>query len=241
MKCIAIDDEPIALSVITQYCSRLEDMELTTFTDPVAGLEAIRDSAPDLLFLDIEMGDVHGVVFAKEVPASTHIIFTTAYSKFAIDGYDLGVVDFLHKPFSFARFTKAVERAAERIKSAQSSNSNSSKTIPEIPEEHITVRVEYRNVTILLRNIIYIEAMDNYIRIHTTTSPKPIMSLMSLKATCSELPEQHFMRVHRSYVVARRYISSYTKSEISLQNSSSKIPIGRIYADDFFSWVGLQK
>lgn len=237
MKCIAIDDEPIALSVITQYCSRLEGMELTTFTDPMAGLEAIRESAPELLFLDIEMGDVHGIVFAKDVPSTTHIIFTTAYSKFAIDGYDLGVVDFLHKPFSFARFSKAVVRATERIEASQSRNRDNNNTESEISEEHITVRVEYRNVTILLRNIIYIEAMDNYIRIHTTTSTKPIMSLMSLKSIYTGLPDQYFMRIHRSYVVARRHIASYTKSEISLQNSTSKIPIGRIYTDDFFNWV----
>ncbi len=233
MKCIAIDDEPIALSVIAQYCSRLEGLEVTTYTDPVDGLAAIRTETPDLLFLDIEMGDVHGVTFAKEVPPTTQIIFTTAYSKFAIDGYDLGVVDFLHKPFSFARFTKAVERAKERIAAL----ANTKKTAPKEVEEHITVRVEYRNVSVSLSQITYIEAMDNYIRIHTTTSSKPITSLMSLKAICTELPEQRFMRVHRSYIVARRWISTFTRSEITLQKSTSKVPIGRIYSDDFLGWI----
>lgn len=238
MRCIAIDDEPIALSVITQYCSRLEGVELMTFTDPMEGLEAVKATSPALLFLDIEMGDVHGVALAKEVPQSTHIIFTTAYSKFAIDGYDLGVVDFLHKPFSFARFTKAVERVQSRIEALKLSQKidESSQSKDDVTDS-ITVRVEYRNVTIMLKDITHIEAMDNYIRIHTANTPKPITSLMSLKSISLELPEQRFMRIHRSYIVSRRWIASYTKSEITLQSSLLKIPIGRIYSDEFLTWL----
>ncbi len=237
MKCIAIDDEPIALSVIAQYCSRIEDLEVTTYTDPIEGLNAIRLDAPDLLFLDIEMGDVHGVALAKEVPASTKIIFTTAYSKFAIDGYDLGVVDFLHKTFSFTRFTKAVERAKERIQAAAAASTSDVAAVEGTEEESITVRVEYRNVTIALKDITYIEAMDNYIRINLASTPKPIMSLMSLKTISLDLPKQRFMRIHRSYIVSRRWITSFTRNEITLQNTPTPIPIGRIYSDDFLSWA----
>ncbi|MFR9620789.1 MAG: LytTR family DNA-binding domain-containing protein [Rikenellaceae bacterium] len=234
MRCIAIDDEPIALSVVEQYCSRMGEMELTTFTDPMAGLAAVKQSAPELLFLDIEMGDVHGVTLAKEVPSTTQIIFTTAYSKFAIDGYDLGAVDFLHKPFPYSRFSKAVERAKERI--SYNKKENEEKNIND-NNEQITVRVEYRNVTIPLAQITHIEAMDNYIRIYTATSQNPIISQMSLKAIASELSSKQFLRIHRSYIVARRWVKSFNKSEITLNASTTKLPIGRIYCDTFLEWI----
>lgn len=110
MKCIAIDDEPVALSIIRQFCQRSGDIELTTYTDPVEGLQRVKDVRPDLVFLDIEMGGINGIDVARQLPAGVFLVFTTAYAEFAVDGFDLDAVDFLHKPFSYSRFERAVEK-----------------------------------------------------------------------------------------------------------------------------------
>ena len=111
MNCIAIDDEPVALSVLTRYCERMGGMELKTYSDPVVGMHEVLRAAPDLLFLDIRMGEISGVELAREIPKGTFLVFTTAYAQYAVDGYDLDAVDFLHKPFSYPRFCRAVEKA----------------------------------------------------------------------------------------------------------------------------------
>lgn len=115
MKCIAIDDEPVALSIIRQFCQRSGDIELSVFTDPVEGLKRIKEMQPELVFLDIEMGGINGLDVAGQLPAGTFLVFTTAYAEFAVDGFNLDAVDFLHKPFSYSRF----ERALEKVKRLQ--------------------------------------------------------------------------------------------------------------------------
>lgn len=230
MKCIAIDDEPIALSVITQFCSRMEGIELIgTFTDPHKGLAEVMKQRPDILFLDIEMGSVSGVELARDVPPSVHIIFTTAYAQFAIDGFDLGVIDFLHKPFSFPRFEKAVERS-RRMRIMMKPESENSTT------GMISVSVEYRNITIDPAYIIFIEAMDNYIRIHLINS-RPLLPQMSLKAFEELLPSDGFVRIHKSYIVSRRAIAEYNRTQITLRDNTTQLPIGRSYAEAFQKWI----
>ena len=108
MKCIAIDDEP--LSIIEQFCKRCGDLEVTSYTDPITGLEKVKSSKPDIVFLDIEMGGINGIDIARELPAGIYLIFTTAYVEYAVDGFELNAIDYLHKPFSYSRFEKAIER-----------------------------------------------------------------------------------------------------------------------------------
>lgn len=153
MKCIAIDDEPVALGIIRQFCQRSGDIELITFTDPVEGLQKVKDMHPDLVFLDIEMGGFNGIDVARQLPAGTFLIFTTAYAEFAVDGFDLDAVDFLHKPFSYNRF----ERAVEKVKRLQELQRLQAK--PVFADEEITLKVEYKNVKIRLADIEYIEAL----------------------------------------------------------------------------------
>ena len=112
MKCIAIDDEPIALDILLQYSRRLGNMELKVYSDPVIGMAEVKRCKPDLLFLDVQMGEISGVELAQEIPKGTFLIFTTAFARYAVDGFDLNAVDFLHKPFSFGRFSLAVEKFA---------------------------------------------------------------------------------------------------------------------------------
>ena len=142
MKCVAIDDEPMALEVIKNYCRRMDDMELDTFTNPLVGIEHVKRTHPQLLFLDVKMGEVSGVNLAKEIPQGTFLVFTTAYAQYAIDGFDLNAVDFLHKPFSFSRFEKAVNKVQQAIKLVNYS------AAPPLEGQEITVKVEYKNVTV---------------------------------------------------------------------------------------------
>lgn len=202
MKCIAIDDEPMALNIIAQFCKRMGDMELSTYTNPLVGWEQVKRTRPDIVFLDIEMGGVNGVELARELPAGVFLIFTTAYAQFAVDGFELNAVDFLHKPFSYMRFEKAVQKAV-RLRSLL----NMAET-PVMNEEEITVKVEYKNVKIKLSTILYIEAVNNYVRFHIVDA-RPILSQMSMKNIMDLLPADKFIRVHKSFIVPRHRIASY--------------------------------
>lgn len=150
MRVIAIDDEPIALSIIQEFCHRLGDIQLQTFTDPVEGMVAVRTEQPELLLLDIRLGKADGVALARQIPATTSLVFTTAYTEYALDGFEVGAVDYLHKPFSFERFSNAIARVSQR-RSVQA---------------FITLKADYKSVIIPLADILCIEAMDNYVRLH---------------------------------------------------------------------------
>ena len=224
MKSIAIDDEPMALNIIAQFCKRMGDMELSTYTNPLAGWEQVKRIRPDIVFLDIEMGGVNGVELARELPAGVFLIFTTAYAQFAVDGFELNAVDFLHKPFSYMRFEKAVQKAV-RLRSLL----NMAET-PVMNEEEITVKVEYKNVKIKLSTILYIEAVNNYVRFHIVDA-RPILSQMSMKSIMDLLPADKFIRVHKSFIVPRHRIASYSRTQVVLYNQDITIPVGRAYAD----------
>lgn len=223
MKCVAIDDEPMALEVIKNFCQRMENIELDTFTNPLVGIEHVKRTRPELLFLDVKMGEVNGVNLAKEIPQGTFLVFTTAYAQYAVDGFDLNAVDFLHKPFSFSRFEKAVNKVQQAIRLVNYS------VAPPLEGQEITVKVEYKNVTVQLSSILYIQAMDNYVKIYTVDS-RPVITQMSMKSLEAMLPESEFVRVHKSYIVPRHRIESYSRTQLTL-TGGTQIPIGRAYAD----------
>lgn len=225
LKCIAIDDEPIALKILSNFCQRQGNMELTTFNNPITGIEQVRKTRPDILFLDIEMGDVNGVELARELPPGTLLIFTTAYADYAIDGFELNAIDFLHKPFSYSRFEKAVQKAVERHKLQRLS------TDPSLGDETITLKAEYKNIYIALKDILYIESMDNYVCIYNTAHQR-LMSQTSMKNIQQLLPEGKFVRVHKSFIVPVHRIASNTSKEIFLHDGT-RIPIGRSYSKEF--------
>ena len=225
MNCIAIDDEPVALSVLTRYCERMGGMELKTYSDPVVGMHEVLRAAPDLLFLDIRMGEISGVELAREIPKGTFLVFTTAYAQYAVDGYDLDAVDFLHKPFSYPRFCRAVEKARQ----LQTLRELARQPVRE--EESSTVKIEYKNVKIPLREIVYIEAMDNYVRIHLCNA-RPALSQMSLKSLAELLPAT-FVRIHKSFIVPLHRVATYSRTNLTLCGSDTTLPIGRAFYADF--------
>lgn len=220
MRCIAIDDEPIALSVISQFCGRLGNIDVAVYSDPRLGLEAVLKNKPDIVFLDIEMNDINGLSIAKEIGSDVAFIFTTAYLQYALDGYDLDAVDFLHKPFSFDRFRIAMEKASRRV--AFLKINHRPKTI--------IVKQEYANISISVDEIIYIEAMENYAKIYRANGGC-IISRSSMKAIMEILPTNAFIRIHRSYITPVDKIVSYNRQSVKLSTGLS-LPVGRQYVEN---------
>lgn len=217
---MAIDDEPMALSVISGFCERKGNCTLVTFTDPHEALLHIEEIRPELVFLDIEMNGTSGLDVAKSFPKDCAVIFTTAYAQYALDGYDLGVVDFLHKPFSYTRFEKAFDKAALVVEYVRSKRKS----------QVIVVKEEYLNVPIPVSEILYVEAMNNYCRIFRADSVVT-QTRMPLKSLIDMLPAESFVRIHRSFVVATDKVSSFNRKEVYLF-SGKVLPVGRQYADN---------
>lgn len=224
--CIAIDDEPMALLVIEQFCHRKGGMELTTFSEPRVGLEEIRRRKPDLVFLDIQMNSLNGLEIADKLPRECCFIFTTAYAEYALNGFDLDAVDFLHKPFSYERFEVAVEKALRRIHGRR----------PSVPES-LVVKQEYNNVSIPLNDILYVEALGNYVKI-VRASGGHVLTRTNLKAITDLLPADRFMRIHRSYVVPVASVVSFTRSKIVLKGSEGSLPVGAQYVAQILETLG---
>ncbi len=221
IRCVAIDDEPLALDVIAKFCERRGGIELRTFSDPEEGMAAVASSRPDILFLDIEMGDTSGLSLASKIPPEVCLIFTTAYLHYAIEGFNLDAVDYLHKPFAFNRFETAISKAVRRI-SAHAPAPHPRR------EGSIVVKQEYSNVTIPLDDILYVEAVERYSRIYRQSGGCTVTRVL-LKQLSEMLPAADFPRIHRSFIVSRSKVASYTRQEIRL-TSGSTLPVGRQYA-----------
>lgn len=224
--CIAIDDEPMALLVIGQFCRRKGGMELTVFSEPLVGLEEIRRRKPDLVFLDIQMNSVSGLEIADDLPRECCFIFTTAYAEYALDGFNLDAVDFLHKPFSYERFEKAVEKALRRINARRLSVS-----------ECLVVKQEYNKVSIPLADILYVEALGNYVKIVRASGGR-VLTRANLKSVMAMLPAGAFLRIHRSYVVALSAVLSFTRTRVVLKGCEEGLSVGAQYASQVMEALG---
>lgn len=220
--CIAIDDEPLALTIISNFCQRHGGIRLETFCEPRTGLEAIHRLRPDLVFLDIEMNSLSGLEIAHTIVPECLFIFTTAHAQFALEGFNLDAVDFLHKPFAYERFAQALEKAVRRMQSQ-----------PEQQAETIVVNQEYNRFVIPIADIDYVEAMENYAKIYCR-GKGTVLTKTSLKTIQNMLPENNFVRIHKSFLVAYKNIVQYTHNEVTIQNPKlRKLPIGRTYAAHF--------
>jgi DNA-binding LytR/AlgR family response regulator len=221
MRCIAIDDEPLALQLISEYASRIPSLTLDkTFTNPDEGKEWLQRNGADLLFLDIQMPDINGLEFYKSLTTKPLVIFTTAYSEYAIDGFNVDAVDYLLKPFEYDRFLKAVFKAREYQEFLSSQ---------QLERASIFVKVDYQLMKINLKDIDLIEGLDDYIRIHI--KPKPVLTLLTLKSLQERLPSNEFIRIHRSYIVPVSKIESFGKSKVRV--AGKEIPVGSSYSDSY--------
>jgi two-component system, LytTR family, response regulator len=227
LKCVAIDDELPALQLMQKYIADHPQLQLLQqFTDAVSASEYLKTAAIDLLFIDINMPDITGLDLVRSLSNPPMIIFTTAYKKFAIDGFELNAIDYLLKPISFERFSKAVQKATDyhqyKIKPATNT------------EEVLMVFSEYQLVKINCGTIEYIESLDDYIRINLSND-KPVMTLMTLKAVLEKLPPTQFKRIHRSYIVNMEKLRSVANRKIKLL-SGAELPVSESYLDVLKTW-----
>lgn len=228
IKCIAIDDEPWALTLIEQYAKQLPQLELVaTFEDAIAGSEFLRKYPVDLLFLDINMPDMNGLALANALTDKPFIVFTTAYKKFAYEGFELEAVDYLLKPFDAARFQKAVEKVEKAILAEHLSLKSN--------DASIFVWSEHQQIKVVLSEIQFVESRKDYTCFHLYNKPK-LLTLLPLKKTEELLPSHQFVRVHRSYIVPVKEIKKVASKKIIL-TSGEEIPIGRLYADNVAALV----
>ncbi|TAH03025.1 MAG: DNA-binding response regulator [Sphingobacteriales bacterium] len=227
IKCIAIDDEPLALALVKEYISQCAQLQLVhTFEDAIAGAAYLRKNPIDLLFIDINMPDITGLDLVRSLTVQPMIIFTTAYKNYAFDGFELDAVDYLLKPISFDRFSKAVAKAADYYMY---------KNKQEVAgEECLFVYAEYRMLKIMLSEIDYIESLEDYIKIHLQQS-KPILTLMTLKGVLEKLPNARFSRIHRSYIVANNKVKSIHNRKVKL-SSGTELPVSETYSSFIKNW-----
>jgi two-component system response regulator LytT len=224
---IAIDDEPLALQLVTGYIEKTPGLKLLAgFDNPLDAMEFLADEVVDLVFVDIQMPDLSGLEFTRSLVKGPKVIFTTAYEKYALDGFRLNVVDYLMKPFSYEEFIKAVQKAQRLIKLE--------KGVPDQVEannEFLFLKSDYKIKRINFNDILYIEGLKDYAKVYTQNSAKPVMSLTTMKLLESKLPEAKFMRVHRSFIVNLEKIDTIERSRIVF--GKTYIPVSEQYKGKF--------
>ena len=228
LRCFAIDDEPLALKQMCSYIEQTPFLELLGgYKNAVLALEKIHEQQPDLLFVDINMPQLNGMDLVRSLHHPCMVIFTTAYDRYALEGFLVDAVDYLLKPISYPAFLKAANKALKR----HHADSKPTQDIPSGNDEGLFVKSEYRIVRIRFNEIKYIEGMREYVRIHLTDN-KPVMTLLSMKALEEKLPPRQFMRVHRSYIVNLNRINIIERNRIVF-DKDTYIPIGEQYKESF--------
>ncbi|MFC2448298.1 LytR/AlgR family response regulator transcription factor [Prevotella denticola] len=221
LNCIIIDDEPLAAELLASYARKTLFLNLIgVFNSAVEGIKVIRENRVDLIFLDIQMPELSGLEFAKILPKETKIIFTTAFSQYAVDGYKANAVDYLMKPISYDDFLAGANRALEWFRSVRQSENASD-------DRFIFVKSEYKLVKIMFDDILYIEGLKDYVKIYLTDGRDPVMSLMNMKKIEESLPKPEFMRIHRSYIVHMRKIEGIDRFRVVIGNAI--LPISDSY------------
>ncbi|MDX1941466.1 MAG: LytTR family DNA-binding domain-containing protein [Saprospiraceae bacterium] len=209
IKCLIIDDEPLALDVVENYIGRTPFLELVArCSSAFEAMEQLGKQQVDLLFLDIQMPDLTGVAFSRTLKNGPKIIFTTAFEEYALEGFKVDALDYLLKPFNYEEFLKAANKAKEWFQMVEAQKESGKN------DSHLFVKSEYKLIKINLAEVLYFEGLKDYVKIHLSGQSKPIMSLMSLKALEEKLPNDKFMRVHRSYIVNLEKIESVERSRI---------------------------
>lgn len=224
---IAIDDEPLALKLVAGYIEKTPGLQLLgTFDNPLDAIDFLSENKADIIFVDIHMPDLSGLEFTRSLEKGPKVIFTTAYEKYALEGFRLEVVDYLLKPFSYEEFLRAVQKAQKLIKLEKG------ETVKvESNNEFLFLKSDYKIKRINFKDILYIEGLKDYIKVYTRNSPKPVLSLATLKSVESKLPVSRFMRVHRSFIVNLENIDTIERSRIVF--GKTYIPVSDQYREKF--------
>jgi two-component system LytT family response regulator len=229
INCIAIDDEPLALSKLEGFIGKVPDLKLLrTFDNAIEAIGWLKENHADLLFLDIQMEQLTGIHFLEATATTSRVIITSAYDQYAIKGFELNVTDYLLKPFSFQRFVQAVNKVMDYYSHKPDSQEKSS-----VIDRFIFVKTEYRLERVDLDSILFIEGMKDYLRIICTD--KKIMTLQSFSKLEESLPAKKFCRVHKSFIVAIDKIKSIERGVIII--ADQRIPVSNTYKENFFSKI----
>ncbi|HVU54885.1 MAG TPA: LytTR family DNA-binding domain-containing protein [Puia sp.] len=235
IRCIIVDDEPLAVALLADYVQKTPGLEVVLRTTHVLeALQAVQEGRADLLFLDIQMPELTGIQFMKIIRRRCKVILTTAYTQYALEGYEHDVADYLLKPITLDRFMIAVEKAKERLGRGQGNIQGSAPRVPD-PPDHLFIRTEYRIQRVDLSSIHYIEALRDYVAIHTDAGK--ILSLESMKHMEELLPEDQFIRIHKSYIIHRNKIDFLERGRVVI--GKEYLPIGDTYKEKVRLKLGL--
>lgn len=230
LRCLAIDDEPLALKQLVAYISKVQFLELAAqCQSALEAREFLENDTVDAIFCDINMPDLNGMDFVKSLAVPPLVVFTTAYSEYAVEGFRVNAVDYLLKPFGFQEFQRAVQRLLERKMVV------SSLPFPKEEADTLFLKTDNRIVNVNISDIRYIEAMSEYLKVWLDSQPKPVITLLSMKKIEERLPN-NFMRIHRSYIINLTKIQEVNKNRV-VMDADTYLPIGDLYKDAFQKYI----
>lgn len=231
LKCAIVDDEPLALELLKSYVKKTPVSELNgAYSSAIEAMKMLPDNPVDLLFLDIQMPELNGLEFSHMVPEDTRIVFTTAFGQYALDGYKVNALDYLLKPISYTDFLQSLNKAVQWFDRKRGTDNESTDK-----PDFIYVKSDYKLIQISLKDILYIEGLKDYVKIHLEGESRPILSLTSLKALEEKLPTDRFIRVHRSYIVQKQKIKVIDKARIVF--GKEYIPVSESYKQELQNYI----
>ncbi len=235
LRCLAVDDEKLSLDLLEDNISKVPFLQLVGKSrNPVEALNLLRTQEVDLIFLDIQMPGLTGLQFLKSLPNPPMVIFVTAYENHAVDAFGLGVIDYLVKPVAFDRFLKACNKAAQQYQLSHAA------TQPQqAANDYIFVNADYSLLKITVSDIQWVEGLKDYIKIHLASSPKPIITRMTMKSVEEKLPTSRFVRIHKSYILALSAITAIRKNSVFI--NSLELPVSDNYKDVLRTFVGAER
>ena len=228
IRVIAIDDEPLALRQLEMYIAKVPFLELVAACSSANQAKPYLEQA-EAVFLDINMPDLSGMDFIKSLPHPPAVVFTTAYSEFAVEGFRVNAVDYLLKPFSFKEFETSCGKLREHLEMKAALAGKGADAI-------LHVKADYRTVSVDTRKIVYIESWSEYIKIHLVDEEAPVIALYSLKNLIDQLPKGRFMRIHRSYIIALGFVAEASRTRVRLRNGVT-LPVGEQYRPAFGAYL----
>ncbi|QDH80835.1 response regulator transcription factor [Echinicola soli] len=236
LKCIAVDDEPLALKMLCNFIEQTAFLSLEAkFENAIDALSYTHKNEVDMIFLDIQMPDLSGMELARVLESkkssnNTRIIFTTAYNQFAVEGYKVDALDYLLKPYNYEEFLKAASKAYKYFEAQHQTSAQETHK-----KDFIFLKVEYQLVKVMLNDILYLEGYKDYVKVHLMGKPSPTLSLTSLKNMEDILPDAQFMRIHRSFIISLDHIDSITRNTVNIGNTT--ITVSDHYKENFLQFV----
>lgn len=234
LNCVIVEDEPLARNLLIDYVSKVPTLNLVeACSSPLTVIEVLRNNPVDILFLDVQMPEITGISLLKVLQKRPLVILTTAYSEYALEGYELDVADYLLKPITFERFLKAIDRVTQRLEGKATLKDKGDQVPPEHAQPFVFVKDGTKLVKVRLDDILYVEGLKDYVTIHTKT--QKVVSLQRLKTLEDQLPPDKFIRIHNSFIVALNAIDVIHKGDVQIRDVM--LPVGETYKKSFREFI----